>query len=112
MAEPTFTVGQKVWIYDVNRRRGQGPQEGTVTKVGRKLVTVQVGTHWSWTFRIEDGSRNDRYGHQWVKTDEQRKVEEHRNDLLRRLAEGGLEVRIGRMIATEGLERLVAALDG
>ena len=34
MTEPKFSVGQRVWIYDVNMRDHSKPNEGTVTVSG------------------------------------------------------------------------------
>ena len=71
-------AGDEVRVYDVNSapaRRGQhDPGEpGKVVKVGRTLVHIEY-FHRTETFRIEDGRRNDNYGHQWFLTLEQAEV--------------------------------------
>ena len=85
----TYTVGQRVWIFDVNQGK-RGPQEGTVTKVGRKLVTVR-GPWASATFRIETGQINSQYSnHTWIKTDEEKAYDERRAELIQALRDHGV----------------------
>ena len=70
MSEPKYTVGQEVWVRNVNAGR-RGPQRGTVVKVGRVLVQVEVYPgHWT-PYRIETGYKNDEYYHEWIQTDEE-----------------------------------------
>lgn len=99
-----WRIGQQAWLYDVNQR---GPVRVSVTKVGRKLVTVSGGGLWSKTFRIENGRANDQFGHHWILTDEQRELSDRRaaanaviNDELTRYgARGGLSVEVLEAIA-------------
>lgn len=87
-----YSVGQRVWIYSVNARKGTGPQQGEVVKVGRTLVTVKGidSAWWTQVFRIETGSANDQYGHEWIKTDAEREEVDRRNAALETLREAGI----------------------
>lgn len=111
----TYTVGQKVWVYGINEKRG--PVEGEVTKVGRTLVTVRGG-YAERQYRIDTGRWNSRDfgGHYWIKTDEQRAEDERRTTVLARLGELGVEgTRFGnglRQYDVDTLERVVAVLEG
>lgn len=74
-----LTVGQKVKVYDNVGRQVQ-VFDGTVVKVGRKLVTVQ----WAFggfspaetQFRMDEGTENDGYGHRWFKTLDQAETDD------------------------------------
>lgn len=105
-----YEVGQRVWIYDVNDRRSRGPREGTVTKVGRALVTVADVQFPAWapqTFRIEDGRRNDKYAHQWIKTEQQRRRDERDAVAYQRLRDLGIRFDVGsRRLPVEVMEAL------
>lgn len=108
-----LAVGDRVQVFDVNgSRMGQpaGGWDGTVVKVGRKLITVQYkSVHNTKAFRLDGGSANDGYGHQHIKTVEQAAESLRRGGLLRQLREAGLEVRFGFTLSTETLEALAAA---
>lgn len=106
-----FAVGQRVWVYDVNAKRGDAPKEGTVTKVGRSLVHVQH--EWSYggkpqTFRMDDGQANDNYSHQWIRTDEERVRHDRWNAAVKVLAEHRLMIDHGAKITLEQVEALAA----
>lgn len=106
-------VGEPVRVFDINgSRMGQpsGGWEGTVTKVGRKLITVHYGRR-SKVFRLDTGVANDDYGHVHVETVEQATEGRRRSALVQRLREGGLEIRFGHSVSTETLAALVAVLD-
>ena len=88
-------AGDEVRVYDVNSapaRRGQhDPGEpGKVVKVGRTLVHIEY-FHRTETFRIEDGRRNDNYGHQWFLTLEQAEVKDRRRAAEDALRSVGLQ---------------------
>jgi hypothetical protein len=107
-------VGDRVQVFDVNgRRRGapKGGLDGTVVKVGRKLITVRYGHGYTKVFRLDGGRANDDYGHQWIETPEQAADNARRDELVQRLRDGGLEVRIGRQLPTRTLEAVAKALD-
>jgi hypothetical protein len=120
MSEITATTladlkaGDRVQVFDVNGlRMGQpkGGLDGTVVKVGRKLITVQYGHSYTKVFRLEDGRANDDYGHQCIKTPEQAAEDARRVELVQRLRDGGLEVRNGQRLSTRALEAVAQALD-
>lgn len=106
-ALPKLTVGQKVWVDDVNRR-GRPREEATVTKVGRKLVTVDRGYH-SQVFRLDTGRSNDDFGHQWLLTAEMVAQADERAILRGRVQ----RLRYGRDLAAGpwSNETLAAVLD-
>lgn len=107
----SYEVGQRVWVYDVNGR-GRGPDEATVTKVGRKLVTVAGPHNWSRTFRLEDGLRNDDYGHQWIRTDEEREAAERLTAVTAILAAARLRPEPGCTLPLDALEAIAAIVSG
>src|SRR4051794_10305145 len=85
-----YEVGQTLFRRDVNERSRSGPEEVTVTKVGRRLVTVTRRGERTETFRIEDGRANDRYEHGWLQTREQYEAEQERGAVVRRLRDLGV----------------------
>lgn len=104
-----FVVGQTVFVDSVNR--GTRPMaEGTVTKVGTKLVYVQYGwSHSPQAFRIDGGHANDQYGHQWVLT-----VDEHIERVARAGAKRRLaahDIKVGSRVSTEVLNQIADLLD-
>lgn len=113
-------VGDRVQVFDVNgARRGQpkGGWDGTVVKIGRKLIYITyAGSRGGRSgdgdaFRIDTGQRNDDYGHQHIKTIEQAAENQRRGDAIERLRNGGLELTRRVEISTETLEALVAVLN-
>jgi hypothetical protein len=110
-------VGDRVQVFDINgRRMGQpaGGWDGTVVKVGRKLITVQYqSAHNTKAFRLDSGSANDDYGHQHVRTVEQATADLRRAEALRRLRDAGVTIECSRINAysTQTLEALAAVLD-
>jgi hypothetical protein len=110
---PKYALEQRVWVYDINRRRSAGPEEATVVKVGRKLVTVKR-IYGEETFRIVDGVRNDSYGHAHILTDEDRNAEDRRSAAVKRLKAAHLGIALGyeRSFPLDTLEAIVAVLDG
>jgi hypothetical protein len=81
-------VGDNVVVYDVNFDKEGSP--GTVTGVGRKLFSVD-GPRGPLMYRLEDGRRNDAYGHQWVKTVAQAEEDDRRKHALDSLRRCGLQ---------------------
>ena len=108
-------VGQEVVIRDVNEKRqywddGQPPR-GVVTKVGRKLFTVSYGYGES-VYRIEDGTKNDPYGHGWVQTPEDFANRELRGELTKRLRDRGLSTVVGGpTLSTDTLEAVLQVIE-
>lgn len=88
-------VGDEVRVFDVNGNRlGQpeGGWVGTVTKVGRKLVTIQTGDGYNGEkqYRLEDQMANDNYGHRRFKTLEQAAQDERRAEAMDVLRNAGI----------------------
>lgn len=86
--------GDQVVIRSINERRHRGPNTAIVMKMGRKLVHVEEQFGHMSTFRIEDGQRNDAYGHEWIETSEEAAENGTRRVLLRELRDGGVEIRL------------------
>lgn len=107
--EPKFYVGQPVLVDDINRN-GRPLEEGVVTKVGRTLVSVQYGYHHKpVTFRIDGGTRNDQYGHQWVMTFDEHIERVARDGAVRRLT--AHDTKVGSRVSTEVLNQIADLLD-
>lgn len=85
-----LTVGQKVWLRDTNRRQVVASR-GTITKIGRKLVTIQSDEIGWWTkqYRLDSQQVNDDYGHQSFVTDDQAAAEVKRREDLETLNQHG-----------------------
>jgi hypothetical protein len=103
-------AGDRVQVFGSTRGQPKGGQDGTVVKVGRKLITVEYG-HSTTVFRLETGYANDDYGHAWIKTVAQADEDLRRAGLVERLRDGGLEVRMGRQLPIQTLEAVAKALD-
>lgn len=102
----TYEVDQRVWVYDVNAPRGRGPSEGTVTKVGRKLVTVRDRYGHSAVYRIDGGTINDNYGHQWIRTDAERDEHERYKAAVESLRAVRVELQPGCQLTLQQVEAL------
>ena len=108
----TLAVGQRVWIYDVNDRYGNGPVEGTVSKIGRKLVTVQSGKYRTESvFRLDDQHANDGFRHRWFRTDEQREAHDRRQVAEDALKKAGVQVWQAKL-TTEQVEAIAQIVRG
>ena len=106
-----WAVGDVVIVRDVNERRPGGPKVGTVTKVGRKLVTVDFPFHWNpMQFRIDTGVRNDAYQHQSIQTPDESADGVLFAELVTRLKEHGIELRRSRL-GTDALLGILAIVD-
>lgn len=107
-------AGDRVQVFDVNgSRMGQpkGGWDGEVVKVGRKLITVKYGYAAS-VFRLDDGRKNDAYGHQHIKTVEQAAEDLRRGSVVGRLREFGIDLRWdAREISTAKLESMLQVLE-
>lgn len=63
-----IAFGDMVTVYDVNAR-GRSPERLPVVRVGRTLVYIaQYGRDDA--YRLDDGKRNDDYGHTWIDPDD------------------------------------------
>ena len=113
MTSDAIAVGDTVWVYDVNARRGDGPAKATVVKVGRKLCTLRFGGHYEQVFRLEEQRANDDYGHQWFKTEAEKVADERRQAAVAVLRKHGLEFAMGRHrdLSTETVEAIARLLE-
>lgn len=102
---------------DVNERLlGGGPAYGVVTKVGRKLVTVQQEGRYSieQVYRLDTRRANDNYGRAYFQTPEEYEEGKRRASILADLRERGIELRLGygNSITTDTLARILTAVSG
>jgi hypothetical protein len=111
--------GQEVRVFTatgINRRANETP--GKITKVGRKLVTIEYGDPGSRRkttdqFRIETGRVNDNYGREYFLTLEQAEEKARRKAALAVLEEHEIEAGRGRRggrLTTEQIEQLAAVV--
>lgn len=94
-----YEEGQKVLIFNVNRRGGREGLPGTVVKVGRTLFHVMRDDDRSGTleaFRIETGQANDNHGHTFVRTPEQVEEAERRTQAIMEIRDAGLDFQHGK----------------
>jgi hypothetical protein len=106
----SYAVGQTVWVHDINSR--SGPERGTVTRVGRRLITVQCGSGHrdERVFRIEDGRINDKYGHRWIKTEDEEAFDRRRGAAIDVLHAWRVGLEPGNRLPLVTLESLAAIL--
>lgn len=120
MADPTLAdlkPGDRVQVFDINGSRMGQPKcgwDGTVVKVGRKLIYVTYPRARCRTdgdaFRLDTGRRNDNVAHQRIQTVEQAAKNQRRSVAVNHLRENGLDLNRRRDLATDTLEALVAVL--
>jgi phenylpropionate dioxygenase-like ring-hydroxylating dioxygenase large terminal subunit len=107
----TIEVGDTVVVSLQSRR---GLESGTITKIGTKLVHVDVGSWQKLQFRKADQQRNDGWTG-WFRTLEQQDNIVRRDAAIRQLWDHGLQFRDriarGHSWSTERLIRLVEFLD-
>lgn len=90
-----YSVGDEVRVFDVNGPRRGMPDNGwagTVTAVGRKLMTVSYGGYHNEKFRMDTGHINDSYGHQYVMTEEEVIDRNLASSATKRLKDIGLDL--------------------
>lgn len=117
-------VGQEVRVLDVNGARSGMPKGGwvgVVTKVGRKLFTVDYPdagwVHYNVRgiiFRLEDLHWNNKdFGYQkWVVTLERAALNERTSKAAEALDNHGLEIKRTCKLTIEQLEAVVRVLEG
>lgn len=107
-----YEVGQRVWVYGINDR-GRPPTESTVVKVGRALVSVQGPYGDVQQFRMDTGQSNSRdYPHHfWIRSDDERAVDERLAAINDRLMAAGVHFAAGVRLPVEVLEAFVTVLD-
>lgn len=112
MEKSELSVGMPVKVTAYSRQ-----YEGTVTKIGLKLVTINYGVGYmsDAQFRISSQQLNDRnYGsNTYFRTIPQLEEEVRRSEVMQQLKDGGLEPRWGHRdtkLSTETLEKVVAIL--
>lgn len=115
MSLQDLKVGDRVQVFDANgSREGQPPGgwDGTVVKVGRRLITVTYGHGYTTAFRLDDqGRSNDSYGHQHIETVEQAAENARRSEVEAKLRVLGIDLRRQVRIPTDKLEALVTILE-
>lgn len=80
-----------------------------VTKVGRKLVTVEEYGR-PFQYRIETGQANDQYGHEWLVTEAERDAGLRANEARAFLRSLGLDERLGFRPSSERLVEIADRL--
>lgn len=103
-------VGDPVVIYRSYSRTP--PEQGEVTKIGYKLITVKCG-HYEEQFRLESGQLNSRdypY-HARIKTLDQAREDDYRVELEQTLRDRGVRFEHGVRLSTQVLEKLIKALE-
>lgn len=114
MNKEDLEVGQEVREFDVNDR-GTNPvgQPGTITKIGRTLVTVKFnGWRGEQKYRIEDGYETGDYRHSHIEAIPEMDARVRREAVTSALREHGL-VPVGYggfKQSTKVLELLLAVL--
>lgn len=105
-------VGQEVVLYDVNRRKDAPRPRGTITKVGRKLVTIRG--NWGGRprqYRIDEQRINDNYGHSSFATLEQDAASEQRRADLAVLSRHGFKLEWNAKPSDDDLRAVAAILE-
>lgn len=110
MIEPKYHVGQTLIRRDVNEGRQGGPQQVTVTRVGRKLVYVEHHRREE-AYRIEDGVRNDKWEHAWLQTPEEYAESNRRSAIETRLLDDHRMTGWPTYVGTDTLEQIADMLD-
>lgn len=110
-----LTVGQMVWVGDVHQNpyHPREPKQCSVTKIGRLLVTIDTDParyHQFVQFRLDTQRINDGYGHQWFKTDPQKKQDEREASNTKYLKDIGVSLSRDCSLSGEDRERLVRLL--
>lgn len=94
------------------REKEQTPRVVTVSKVGRTLVHIPCTQGKTDTYRIDDGLRNDGYGHTELKTREGWEDEQKRVVLMERLYKHGFSYNMrATQKPTNVLEAVLKVLD-
>ncbi len=75
-----IAFGDKVMVYDVHAC-GRAPEQLPVARVGRSLIHVDVKYRGEVSYRLDDGRRNDDYGHTWIDADDLARI---KRDLARK----------------------------
>ena len=75
-----IAFGDTVTVYDVNAC-GRAPEQLPVARVGRSLIHVDVKYRGEVSYRLDDGRRNDDYGHTWIDADDLARI---KRDLARK----------------------------
>lgn len=105
-----LTVGMTL----LRKGRTGSTVEVIVTKVGRKLVTVsRSGDPNAWDaeqFRIENGQRNDNYGHTWVTTVEQDAALQESCRLSDELHDLGIRFELGKRYTIQQKQAIIDIL--
>lgn len=110
MTPDELEVDQTLILRDQNENRMGGPKVGTVTKVGRKLVTIAPEQGWwTTTYRIDTQRVNDERGHGWFQTPDQYAEDVLRVEVMGALRGGlGVNTNFGNKLSNDQLIRILA----
>lgn len=110
-------AGDEVRIYDANGKRLHQPDggwPGEVVKAGRTLAHITSSHPYfqgkPLAFRLDDGRRNDRYGHQRFLTMDEVEERERRRAALAIIEQRGLQEKTRHGVSLEVLEAVATAL--
>lgn len=106
-------VGQEVVIRNMDGLAPDftnPPPTGVVTKVGRTVFTVENEYHQLKTFRIKDGTANDKYGNAWIQTKEAFSAQERRTTVVHALRKTGLFDAYYPKLHTDTLEAILQVI--
>jgi hypothetical protein len=99
-------VGDELLLIESYNRYRPEPRVVAVEKVGRKLIHADRRT-----YRIEDGSRNDNYGHTSLRTREQHAEIQEEQRLREGLRGHGITFGLGNAPSIPRLRALLAVME-
>lgn len=105
-------VGDELLVVERQKFR-QEPRRVTVTKVGRKLITVELYEREE-VYRIDTSRKNDGYGHSHVETPEHYEYRQRHSNLLGVLKDLGIFFDFGfrrTELSIEKLQALIAVME-
>ena len=103
-------VGDEVRVYESGRGRHR---PGTITKIGRSLVTISGEFKWQTTvFRLDTQQENTPNPRQWFKTMGEVELAEREKVARAALQAVGIEVGYRARLSLEHIEELAAVVNG
>lgn len=115
MRKEELRLNQEVVLIERYNRYEEGPRRGVITRIGRSLVDITVlnsdGEPSKWkSYRIEDQTINDGWGHNHFMTHEQYEQAQKIKQAVGTLHEHGLERRPGKRLPDDKLLALAEFL--